>query len=116
MEDIRYSELQFLQGLANHSIQLFSHYDEKQKPIASKIPALYTDMLITLVEDYYVQFENQDMQFLAARLRGEMRADNNLRARFQHLHWENPRGALEDVLSLNSLQGIRITYRGLRRI
>jgi diguanylate cyclase (GGDEF)-like protein len=115
MDDIRYSELQFLRALANRSIELFNYNDEKQKKIAANIPTMYSEMLVTLVEDSYVRFEKQNCQLLVARLRGEL-AQNYPKPRDYHQHqWDDPRATLDYILQVE-LQPIRITYRGLRRI
>lgn len=116
MEDIRYSELQFLQALANRSIENFNYQDEKQKKIAANILGMYSEMVITLVEDSYVRFENQNCQLLVAQLRGEL-AQNFSKPRDFHQHqWDNPRATLDYILLQGVLQPLRITYRGLRRI
>jgi hypothetical protein len=86
MEDIRYSELLFLQGLANHSIEFFNYQDERQKKIAANIP--YAEMAITLVEDSYVRFERQEYQLLVARLRGELAIDHPKPRDFHQHQWD----------------------------
>jgi diguanylate cyclase (GGDEF)-like protein len=50
------------------------------------------------------------------RLRGEIDYNSNLRKYFPPHNWDNPRVTLENILSGQVLQRIRITYRGLRRI
>lgn len=116
MEDIRYSELQFLQGVANRSIEHFNYQDEKQKKIFANIPVAFHELPITLAEDFYIRFEDWNCQLLMARLRGEIHPQSNLRAHFPQHQWENPRDAIENILISQALQRIRITYRGLRRI
>lgn len=115
MEDVRYIEFQFLQALANRSIQYFNSQDANQRKIYGKLPASYSDMLVTLVEDGYVKFHQQDLQFLAARLRNEIPVSSNVRARFNQHQWENPRDGIEHMLVSSTLQEIQITFRGLRR-
>lgn len=116
MDDIRYAELQFLQGLTNRSIEHFNCQDERQKRIAANIATDYYELGIALAEDSYIRFENQDCQLLAGRLRGEVNPQSNLRDHLGHHQWDNPRSALASLLSMSPLQSIRITYRGLRRI
>ena len=116
MDDIRYSELLFLQGLANRSIEHFNYQDEKQKKIFANIPTLFWEFPITLAEDSYIRFEDVNNHILMGRLRGEIDYNSNLRKYFPPHNWDNPRVTLENILSGQGLQQIRITYRGLRRI
>ena len=116
MEDTRYSELLFLQALANRSIEYFNYQDEKQKKILANIQTAFWELPVTLAEDGYIQFEDWDCRLLMGRLRGELEPQCSLRGRIPHHQWENPRDALENILSSQTLQRIRITYRGLRRI
>jgi len=116
MDDIRYSELLFLQALANRSIEYFNYQDEKQKKIFANIPTLFWELPITFAEDSYVRFEDINNHILMGRLRGEIDYNSNLRKYFPPHDWDNPRATLENILSGQMLQRIRITYRGLRRI
>jgi hypothetical protein len=116
MDDIRYSELQFLQGLANRSIEYFNHQNEQQKKILANIQAPYHELPIALAEDLFVRFEDWHSHLLITKLRGEISPESKLRAGFPQHEWENPRDALENIFMSNVTQRMRITYRGLRRI
>ncbi|MFZ1074481.1 MAG: GGDEF domain-containing protein [Verrucomicrobiia bacterium] len=116
MDDIRYSEFQFLQGLANRSIEYFSSQNEQQKKILANIQAPFYELPITLAEDLFIRFEDWHSHLLITKLRGEISPESKLRASFPPHEWENPRDALEHRLISNVTQRIRITYRGLRRI
>ena len=115
-DDTRYAEFQFLRALANRSIECFNYQDEKQRRILSSLPVPYPDVLITLAEDAYVKFEDQKLQWLAGRLRNEIPVSSVVSGHYLNYEWENPRAALENKLTSDTLQNIRITYRGLRRI
>jgi diguanylate cyclase (GGDEF)-like protein len=116
MDDIRYSELLFLQALANRSIEYFNYQDERQKKIFANIPTLFWELPITIAEDSYIRFEDVNNHILMGRLRGEIDYHSNLRKYFPPPDWDNPRATLENIFSGQMLQKIRITYRGLRRI
>jgi diguanylate cyclase (GGDEF)-like protein len=70
------------------------------------------------IEDLYVEFRTSDMQRFVPRLRGELiRADLvSPPPGIPDYLWNNPREGIHDVLHQQSLQGLEITYRGLRRI
>lgn len=72
MEDIRYSELQFLQGLADRSIEYFNCQNDQQKKILANIQAPFHELPITLAEDLFIRFEDWNSHLLIARLRGEI--------------------------------------------
>jgi diguanylate cyclase (GGDEF)-like protein len=116
MDDIRYSELQFLRALANRSIEHFNYHDDKQKKIYGNNSGMYSEMAIALIEDLYVRFENHDSQLLVSRLRNELTFNFQKPRNFHDHQWNNPRETLNNIFNQGLLQPIRITYRGLRRI
>jgi len=58
MDDIRYSELQFLQALC--SIEYFNPNDVKQTQTVGLPSYLYSEMAATLIEDLHVRFDRDD--------------------------------------------------------
>lgn len=119
MDDVRYSELRFLQMLASGSSDLQLFYDqngERSRAIGLN-PNMYVDMAATLIEELQVQFHDQEPQWIVGRLRGEISPNSNLRGHFPPHNWDNPREALYGFLrGHKGVQSLRITYRGLRRI
>lgn len=118
MEDIRYSEFLFLQALASRKIELFNNCDGGMQASRVRIsPLLYSEMAAALIEDLYVRFERSDIQSIISKLRGELFPPySSAPAGFSDWQWANPRQTILDILSQNSLQTLRITYRGVRRI
>jgi len=116
MDDVRYSELRFLQTLASESSEMQEFHDpngERSRAVGLS-PRMYIEMAATLVEELYVSFDDQDAQLIVARLRGEL--SPNSRGHFPEHIWDNPRAALHSLLTAQNVQRLRITYRGLRRI
>lgn len=119
MNDIRYSEFLFLSALASEKIVSFNSNDGgvQMKSVNANNPMFYSEMAAALIEDLYVKFRDDYMQSLVTRLRGELYAANQLPPPGLHPHqWADPRKTVLEVLRGASLQGICITYRGLRRI
>ncbi len=114
-DDIRYSELRFLQSLPKGTSEVFNHQDQRLCQTLGLHPTIFLEMVITMVEELYIRLEDQDSQLLLARLRGEV----GIWARpssIPEYQWINPRDALEHLFIAGKLQRLRLTYRGLRRI
>jgi len=118
MDDVRYCELVFLQHLAKGSPQFeFFRGHPDQPSIVGLSHNLYEDMVVALLEDLYIRFQDQDKRLLVSRLRGEVSPSYaHFPTNLQGYQWGNPREALHDVLSHGNLYKLVITYRGLRRI
>jgi len=71
-------------------------------------------MVVTLIQELYVRPDDQNLQMLVAKLRGETSA--KLPMGIPSHQWEFPRQALEDMFLAPNSKCLRITYRGLRRI
>src|ERR1051325_2177801 len=119
MNDVRYSELRFLQSLAS-SPSGAAHFQDQFGEASRAVglsPNMYADMALTLVEELYVQIHDQNMQLLVARLRGELPQEFKNPGQFHAFEWNNPRDKLRNALSGHpSVQTLHLTYRGLRRI
>jgi diguanylate cyclase (GGDEF)-like protein len=113
MDDVRYSELLFLQAVAGGHFG-FNYNDSKQPQAFHVDPRMYLDMAGTLLEELYVRCRNSDDQAIVERLRGERtRRPYGL----DEYKWDNPRDALRDSVLMNGrLVDLELTYRGLRRI
>lgn len=114
-DDVRYSELLFLQSFGG-DIQSLHFRDSGFADTLRLSRPLYADLVITLLEDLCIKFENASDQMLVARLRQEA---------FSHVgprvsgppQWNDVRQELETfLLNGRSHHVLRITYRGLRRI
>ena len=120
MNEARYSELKFLNALASdlNEFNCFDCNNQRQQNVIGLGQQMYLQMAAALIEDLYVRFEDSNMQRLVPRLRGELiNADLDLPPTgIADYLWNDPRKAIEDVLSRGSLQRLRVTYRGLRRI
>ncbi len=114
-DDIRYSELRFLQSLPSGTSDVFNHQDSGWTELLGLNPRIFIEMVTTLIEELYVRLDDQNSHLLVGRLRGEV--GGKFRPSGIHEHeWENPRDALEHLFLGNRLQRLRVTYRGLRRI
>ena len=105
MEDIRYSELRFLQGLATRP-NLASHESER----FDLSPALYCQMVAMLAEDLYVRFDDPLLQKHVWLLRGEVFSAQIPAS------GPNPRVAIEEAIGGPAVVRASLTYRGVRRI
>ena len=72
------------------------------------------EMVITMIEEMYVRLDDQNSQLLMGKLRGEV--TGGVPTSLLKSQWENPRTAIENLFIGGSLQRLRLTYRGLRRI
>jgi diguanylate cyclase (GGDEF)-like protein len=117
MDDVRYSELVFLQKLAIGSpdFESFRGHPDQAK-IVGLSPSMYVDMAATLLEDLFVRFEHQEMQLLVASLCGELAPNYPCPGGLHDYQWANPREAIHSVLTGQNLYRLRITHRGARRI
>jgi diguanylate cyclase (GGDEF)-like protein len=116
MDDVRYSELQFLRAIEKRSFENFVYSDERQTKTVGLSPMIYLEMAITLLEDLYVRFTYDEPQLFVARLRGELAPHHRCPSNCPPYYWDNPRIGLHNVLTAQSVQSLSITYRGLRRI
>src|SRR4051812_46149304 len=111
MDDIRYSEFLFLRAVATRAVEYFNSTDAQKFRI---VGGMFSEMAAALIEDLYIRFEDQSLQLLVAKLRGEISAVSMPPVGVPQHQWFNPRPAVLEALYGPSLRGIRITYRGLR--
>jgi diguanylate cyclase (GGDEF)-like protein len=114
MEDIRYSEMLFLQAALDRKLELF--HPSTVDPLNSfKIrPEFFLGMVEALLEEMYVSFDHYPHQELVWRLRREHVAERPDEITQQD--WDKPRAGIRNVLQARTMYGLRITYRGARRI
>jgi diguanylate cyclase (GGDEF)-like protein len=114
MEDIRYSEMLFLQAVLNGKLELF--HPSTVDPLNSfKIrPEFFLGMVETLLEEMYVSFDHPPHQELVWRLRREHVAERP--GEIPQQDWDKPRAGIRNVLQAKTMYRLRITYRGVRRI
>lgn len=115
IDDIRYSELLFLQSFNGDTLYWNAHDDRAREPLRLS-QALYIDLAITLLEDWHVELENDRGSMLVARLRHEASTRTGPVARTGTPQWDNVRAELRHFLTTGNSSRLRITYRGLRRI
>jgi diguanylate cyclase (GGDEF)-like protein len=114
MDDIRYSEMLFLQAVLNRNVN-WIHPSNISIPDSFKIShEFFFGMVETLLEDMYVTFEQRHYQELVWRLRGEHVIEKP--AGLTEQQWIKPRTAVRDILQGNNSYQLNMTYRGLRRI
>jgi diguanylate cyclase (GGDEF)-like protein len=113
-DDIRYSEMRFLQSLPSGMSEVFNHQDPRQWESVGLNPTVFIELVLTMIEELYVRLDDQNAQLLVGKLRGEV--SGLTPTRLLRTDWENPRAALENLFLGNNLQRLRLTYRGLRRI
>ncbi len=116
IDDIRYSELLFLRALAKVPQQLFNPSDSSFEKAVGMRGDMLSEMVATLIEDMYIAFHRSDAQLIVSRLRGELAPTHAPPMRLHDYLWSNPREAVRCMLNGQTLENIRITYRGLRRI
>jgi len=71
-------------------------------------------MVLTLIEELYIYWDDQKSRTLVAKLRGE--ASGQCPTNMLQYDWNFPREALAKMFDTNMCQRLRLTYRGLRRI
>jgi diguanylate cyclase (GGDEF)-like protein len=113
-DDVRYSELRFLQALADKAIKTCDQRDGNKFNLGSG--SYYVEMVATLLEELHIQFSHEEIQMLVAKLRGELGPDAVPRGKVSHHQWIDPRRGIKEILTYGSLEEIALTYRGLRRI
>src|SRR5205823_491712 len=118
MDDVRYSELVFLQKLATGSpdFEFFRCNSGDQLKIVGLHSAMYVEMAAALLEDLVVRFDEPSMQLVVARLRKELSPTFPRPSCLHDYQWANPRETLQSVLTGQNVYKLRITYRGLRRV
>lgn len=115
-EDIRYSELLFLLSFPDGGsvARTVSAANDAEAAAFRLIPILYADMVMTLLEEMYIRFQNDADQQMVSNLRGEVQppADRVAQSPAQDF-----RSILHNFLVTGPAQcELRITYRGLRRV
>lgn len=114
MDDIRYSEMLFLQAVLNRKLD-WLHSSNTDLPDSFKIsPEFFLGMVETLLEDMYVSFDQPYHQELVFRLRGEHITEKPFDVTEQE--WIKPRTAIRNILRGKTSYQLCITYRGQRRI
>lgn len=117
MDDVRYSELVFLQKLAANSPEFEYFYPNREQPkIVGLKPITYVEMAVTLLEEGCICFERQECQLLVTRLRGELAPKHPCPSAVREYHWTNPREGIHELLNKQEVFRLRVTYKGLRRI
>src|SRR5882724_8170161 len=91
-DDIRYSELRFLQSLPSGTSEIFNHHDPKNWETLGLNPTIFIELVLTMIEEMYVAIDNQAAQWLVGKLRGEntMPPPSSM-GKYQ---WDNPRETL----------------------
>src|SRR4051812_25178942 len=111
MDDIRYSELLFLQAVAGGKIDYFNASDQaRQKALG--LPQhgdFYVEMALTALEDLSIRFDNPSPQRLVAKLRREYNGEAPDEVSGMSIsYWDDPRYGLFTILtSGNNLQRVR---------
>jgi len=114
MEDIRYSEMLFLQAVLNKKLDLI-HPSTIDSLNSFKIsPEFFLGMVETLLEDMYLSFDHLPHQELVLRLRREHVTERP--DEISEQDWIKPRAGIRNVLQGKNMYRLRITYRGMRRI
>jgi diguanylate cyclase (GGDEF)-like protein len=114
MEDIRYSEMLFLQAVLNKKLDLI-HPSTIDSLNSFKIsPEFFLGMVETLLEDMYLSFDHPPHQELVLRLRREHVTERPFDISEQD--WIKPRTGIRNILQGKTMYKLRITYRGVRRI
>lgn len=115
MDDIRYAELRFLRAVAAGQIEFFRQTDSQQMNLGL-VGRLYEEMVVYLLEELCIAFENEQSQLLVAKLRGELSPGYPAPSGVHDWLWGDPRRGLVDRLIGGNVQRFRMTYGGLRRI
>lgn len=117
MEDIRFSEFLFLQGVATGENKEFHHSDgARATSLGLKSLGFYLEMVMASMEDLHVRVENTAANDLVLRLRGELPVRCEQATHYPSWQWANPREGLKLYLQSNTISQLAITYRGLQRL
>lgn len=116
MDDIRYSELQFLRLVAGKTGGSFCCNPLPQAAAVGLNPNQFTDMAATLVEELYLRFDEDQFRRLVAKLRGELSPGEGHHGTIPDHDWNDPRAGLHSAFNRQDLRQLSITFRGLRRI
>jgi diguanylate cyclase (GGDEF)-like protein len=104
----------FLQAVLNKRLEMI-HPSIIDSLNSFKIsPVFFLGMVETLLEDMYLSFDHYPHQELVWRLRREHVAERPDEIPVQD--WIKPRTGIRNVLQAKTMYGLRITYRGVRRI
>src|SRR5258708_8527981 len=117
-DDIRYSEFLFLLALERRDPKfeyIFISGPEQQN-ILGLHQIFYMQMTVASAEDGYINFDQQNLQLLIGRLRGEIAPDFRRPREIHDDEWANPRDALHNKLIGGQSYRLLVTYRGLCRI
>src|SRR6478735_1177921 len=101
MDEIRYSELRYLDGLASGRLISFNSMGPTQAQSVGLDANLYPEMVATLLEDGYVRCGRPDLQYWVQALRRELYHQRGMVA--------SPREELEKILSFCGGVEVRIT-------
>jgi diguanylate cyclase (GGDEF)-like protein len=115
-DDIRYSEFKFLREIEKRSqiVENFYVNNREQQDFFGVDQMTYLEMAVSLAEDLYIVFEQDDLQFLIGLLRGEILRTGPLT--LPGNQWEQPRTSLRSRLLGQTATGLRITFRGRRHL
>ena len=117
MDDIRLIELTFLQRIATltNSGDPGNFYLNHEHWWSLGLAQRHLiEMVIYLVEDGAVLFQEDRMQLLVAKLRRDYNAVDDVK--FARHEWDHPRRTLEQSMLGANTYTLAITYTGLRRI
>jgi diguanylate cyclase (GGDEF)-like protein len=118
-DDIRYSEFKFIRAIDKRDpkFQYINANNSEQQGLIGLHQILYTEMIVALAEDRYIEFDNDILQPLIGRLRGEIALECPAPRSIQDYEWRNPRAALHyRIIGASSAFGLRTTYRGMCRL
>lgn len=116
-DDIRYAEFLFLLDIAKNPLRFINPNEPKEHQILGLNQVSYIEMVITLLEDLYIQANQYELQRLIWQLRGEglpVTPPANYPQATRGVGY--PREELFNLFLSGHLKQFRITYRGLRRI
>jgi diguanylate cyclase (GGDEF)-like protein len=116
MEDIRYSEFLFLQGVADAQTNKFWVNDPAQlKRLGIVNGNHYLQLVIGALEDRHIACTDDAIQRLTRRMRGEL-TDSHPPGSINLHYWIDPFYGLTSMLQSSVIHTMEITYRGLQRI
>jgi len=117
-DDVRYSEFLFLRALErrDQNFEFIFINSQEQQGILGLHQVFYLQMVVALAEDGYIVFEQQNLQLLIGRLRGEIALGFPRPSEIHDFEWGNPRDCLHNKLIGAQAFRLQLTYRGLCRI
>jgi diguanylate cyclase (GGDEF)-like protein len=117
-DNIRYSEFVFLSALLNRdpNFQYVWVNRVEQQTVVGLDQMTYLEMIISLAESLCVEFDQQPLQQLVGRLRGEIPVSFPRPSQFHDFEWANPREALRNRMIGQLSYSLRVTYQGRCRL